>query len=216
MLRIRHLKVCFGKGNKAERRACQCPNLCRQLCARTLFDPDRSPRGANVEGRSFTPIPNDLFQGWGPPGEPEPSDGVKLTYLLLVSRTIDGRHWVLDSVKELAAMRRIGTKTLRKQINELKRLGFIASYPARELSATHNMNEHLFFLRDMPRWYRTPQDVGAEEERLAEREEGRTLRALDRELDVLARRRPRHAHPRRAVDIGKVKMLVAARKEAQG
>lgn len=167
MLYAPHLGRCFGLADADERADCPCPDPCRELCAQVRFNPARSPRHERGRGkpRPYTPIPNDISGVWNPPVGPEPSDGVKLTYILLIGRTLKTRpRWVVDSMAELAGQRGTSIKTFRKHCDALRKLGFIETIPYRLLSDDYNMNEHAIVLLDLPDWYQTPQDLAEGED----------------------------------------------------
>lgn len=162
MLYAPHLGLCFGLGDPDRRAHCPCPPTCRRLCALIRLDPARSPRHERGRGRfrPYTPVPNDLTGPWNPPGQREPSDSVKLTYIFLIQRTLKTRpRWVVHSMSELSQLRGISLKAFRQHCGALKRLGFIDTVPYRLLSDDYNMNEHAILLLDAPQWYRTPADI---------------------------------------------------------
>jgi len=219
MLYAPHLGRCFGLADAEERADCPCPDPCRELCARFRFDPARSPRHETGRGkpRPYTPIPNDISGAWSPPVGPEPNDGVKLTYIMLIQRTLKTRpRWVVDSMAELASQRGTSVKTFRKHCDALRRLGFIETIPYRLLSDDYNMNEHAILLLDLPGWYQTPQDLAEEDDHddhdTAKEDEDGAAEEDDHDdddddLDAAAEENDEgcaRLRPRRAVDPGKV------------
>ncbi len=165
MLYEPNLSECFGLGKRERRRECDCPSQCKLLCSRIRFDPVRSPRRRKKTRLPFTVFPNHLFEAWHPPGQKEPDDGVKATYRFLVTRTMVKRRWVVDPMDELAEMRGVSLKTLRRHVAALKKLQMILTAPFRHLSDHYKMNDHAILILDLPAWYVIPKVGDTEDER---------------------------------------------------
>jgi hypothetical protein len=214
-LYLRHLRECFALGMQALRDDCPCPPVCRRLCERLHFDPDRSPRAGRrkEDDRPYTAIPNDILAGWGPSAPEELTDGMWRTYIFLVSQTRKDCRWVERPAEQLAAARSLKPATFRAHCGVLESTGLILRVRMRELSNDHNSNEHAVLVLDLPPWYRTPNDIAAEEQRQAMAAHERELDRFDRELSRPRARRRARSRPR-GIDVDKIRRERAAFREA--
>ena len=157
------MQKCFGRrypyrpaGVSDE--TCPCPPTCRTLCRRVVLTPGGSPRVDRYysTGRPFTPVWNILFKVWarGEDAERNPSDAVKLTYLMLVSysRSEDFR-WVYAKFKTLAEARGITERAFGEHVRWLEENELVLRIRRRDLDSDTDTPNYTLMLLDLPTWF---------------------------------------------------------------
>jgi hypothetical protein len=148
--RYRFLKLCFGRG----KRNCSCPPLLKPLCRKYRLSDHRSPiplragKGERIIG--YTAIDNRIFRPWFL-GEREPPDGVKLTYLYLISRADKIIRWVCGRPEKRAQERGIPVRTYVEHLKVLEGLSLVLRVPHCYVSQGSCRRYMTVILLDLPR-----------------------------------------------------------------
>lgn len=143
-----HVTRCFGRGRKS----CVCPPRLKPYCAAVKFTELRSPlvlRAAPGERpKGYAMIDKRIASRWG--YDPEPCDGVKLTYFHLAFRAEKVSRWVFARPERMAEDRGIPLRTYVEHLKELERLSLIVRVPMCDVVTGRGGRFKTVFLLDFP------------------------------------------------------------------